>query len=243
MRRLTPILTGTAKLLTEILMPWQNTLRPEGPEETIKDYGDRYSFGLALNVRDLLADVRCLYEAERIRGIRLIVRPLLEGAFNLYCSFNVPDFPRTKSASEFKDYIKRVRTWKSESQDRSGDAELDSMIQNMEGNLADLTDRFGPVEDKKWKAHEVAMKSSLSNQYRSAFFGYSTFTHVHHISLHTEGKPEEADSSVMVIALISLQAIGIILNGKPALDSEDFRDRLIELLLEGQRIKQAWDYS
>ena len=243
MRRLTPILTGTGEPLTAILMPWQNTLRSEGPEETINDYGDRYSFGLALSIRDLLADVRCLYEAERIRGIRLIVRPLLENAFNLACSFNIPDFPRTKSASEFKDYIKRVRTWKSESKDRSGDAELDSMIQNMEGNFADLTNKFGPVEDKKWAAYEVAMKSSLSNQYRSAFFGYSTFTHVHHISLFTEGKPEEADSSAMVIVLISLQAIGIILDGKPALDSEAIRDRLIELSLESQRIKQAWNYS
>jgi len=243
MRRLTPIITDTAKLLTDVVASWHDLLGPEGPEQTSTEYDDRYSFGLALNIRDLLADVRCLYEAERIRGIRLIVRPLLESAFNLDCSFTVQDFPRTKSAGEFEDYIRRVNLWKKESKDRSGDAELDSMIQHMEGCLEELKQKFGTAKWDDWNAHKVAVNSRISNQYRSVFFGYSNFTHVTHISLPTEGKPEEADSSVMIIVHISLQAIGMVLEGKPTLNCESFQNRLIGLLEESKRIKQTWNYA
>ena len=169
MKTLTSFLTKTALLLTEIIKLWSNELAPESPHESPQVYDARYSFGLSLNIRDLLADVRCLYENNRVRGIRLIARPLLESTFNLDCSLNVKDFPRTKSASEFSAHIERLQKWKLESKNLSGDTELDLMIQTMQDNLDELRKKFGTVKKEDWSVYDVAIKSSIPRQYRSIF--------------------------------------------------------------------------
>jgi hypothetical protein len=116
------------------------------------------------------------------------------------------------------------------------------MISTMQSNLDDLARKFGTVKKEEWSVYDVAAKSGIPHHDRSTFFGYSVWTHVNHVSLPSEGRPEEADSTVMVIVIVSLQAIGMILDAKPSLNSELFQERLIALLEESQTIQKNWNH-